>query len=93
MFIIKPSQPAFKSSWVSGKKKKKKKEICDFWVHDRTRDQEQNGNPSAFRQSFENENGRDRLFQEKLLRFRNFASMAKKGRFSFLLEENDNVYC
>lgn len=63
MFIIKPSQPASKSSWVSGKKKWN--EICDFWVHGCTRDQEQNGNPSASRQSFENENGRDRLYQEK----------------------------
>ena len=37
MFIIKPSQPAFKSSWVSGKKKKKKKYwnlwLLGAWLH------------------------------------------------------------
>ena len=68
MFIIKPSQPAFKSSWASGKKN----EICDFWVHGRPHDQEQNGNPSAFRQSFENENGCDRLYQEKIVEIQKF---------------------
>ena len=40
----------------------KKIDMCDFYVHDCS--QEQNGSPSAFHQSFDNENGRQVLLRK-----------------------------
>ena len=55
--------------------------VCEFWGHDCTHDQEQNGSPSAFCQSLENENDRQAV-SRKVVEIQKFCF---HGNVAFLL--------
>ena len=61
--------------------RKKKNDMCEFWGHDCTHDQEQNGSPSAFCQSLENENDRQAV-SRKVVEIQKFCF---HGNVAFLL--------
>ena len=58
-----------------------KNDMCEFWGHDCTHDQEQNGSPSAFCQSLENENDRQAV-SRKIVEIQKFCF---HGNVAFLL--------
>ena len=60
---------------------RKKNDMCEFWGHDCTHDQEQNSSPSAFCQSFGNENDRQAV-SRKIVEIQKFCF---HGNVAFLI--------